>query len=468
MRAAVLGAGPAGFYAAQALLRHYPGIRVDILEKLPVPFGLIRYGVAPDHPATKNVITSFTEFMRGNRDRVRFFGNVNVHPGPLPPHGAHAGQITRAELDRLYNVVVAATGAKRPRGLPGVALPAHGVHPAQDFVFWINGHPDAHGRPEISSRDDRFSMQSLLRRAEHVAIVGLGNVAIDIARLLLRPVDDLQNTDISPHALEALCESRVSSVSIIGRRGPREGSWTTAALREVLTKIPGIVTHCDQKLVQADAQSANVPRATGRTLKLLAAETIDSGPRRQKLDITDASEAITEGSLSKNLHLRFLQSPQSFAFHRDEDYTDQVEVALGLNSRHELTGALHSTGESTALRCGLALLSLGYEGDTGAGLRVGWANNHGKGIIGDNRWDAETVVGGMRESSRSFAPTAPGIDTWIREHNAEVVSWDGWERIDDEERHRAIVMTGGEGGRERVKLESVTEMLHIARGVSAL
>ncbi|KAJ4432143.1 hypothetical protein ANN_20759, partial [Periplaneta americana] len=216
----IVGSGPASFYAAQHLIKTLPQSEVDIYEQLPVPFGLVRFGVAPDHPEVKNVINTFTK--TASSPNLRFVGNVSL------------GQdVTLQELKNAYHAVLLAYGADEDRefGLEGESL--GNVLSARRFVGWYNGLP----------RDKNFSVNL---DVEEVVILGQGNVALDVARILLTPIDKLKSTDITAHALDALSRSRVRCVRLIGRRGPLQVAFTIKELREML-KLPGCVTVCNQQ-----------------------------------------------------------------------------------------------------------------------------------------------------------------------------------------------------------------------------
>ena len=225
---AIVGSGPAGFYTADRLHRMLGhGVHIDILERLPTPFGLVRSGVAPDHPDTKNVVNKFTAV--AERPGVRFFGNVAV-----------GSAVSVAELRRLYDAVVLAYGAPSDRllGVPGEG--ARGCLAAREFVNWYNGHPEA-GSPGVE-----------LDAVTSVAIVGLGNVALDCARLLLKPAADLATTDVAPDAHAALKRSAVQEVHIVGRRGPMQAQFSGKELREVLSLANVAVTMHPESYVPTD------------------------------------------------------------------------------------------------------------------------------------------------------------------------------------------------------------------------
>lgn len=218
LKIAIIGSGPSGFYAAESLLRAERPVQVDMLERLPTPFGLVRSGVAPDHPKLKEVTKVYDRIARS--DGFRFLGNVTV-----------GRDVTVEKLRDLYHGVILACGAQTDRsmGIPGEDL--HGSHAATEFVGWFNGHPDF--------RDHVFDLSG-----ESAVIVGQGNVAADVCRILAKPVDELRTTDIGEHALDALAQSNIREIHIVGRRGPAQARFTPKELRE-LGEIPGAVALAD-------------------------------------------------------------------------------------------------------------------------------------------------------------------------------------------------------------------------------
>ncbi len=437
MRCAVLGSGPSGFYAAQVLLKRFPSAHVDILEHLPVPFGLVRYGVAPDHPATKSVITGFTRFVENNLRRVRFLGNIPT---------LERADLSLHKLNEMYHLTIIATGANRPRTLPSDFQISSEVFTAHNLILWLNGHPHLHERERLAKESNLNSMESMLRKSQNLAVIGQGNVAVDVARLLLRPIEDLRGTDISPTALSAIESCSTRSVSLIGRRSPRYASWTTAALREVLTKIPGITTRCNHELILSDLDSSDLSRITKRTLKLILESTTPS------IEIGKHSKWSTAGN---KLHLEFLMEPHSI-----EQYSRGLQIKFSETQMND-RGTPVPTGRFMYNNFDAAILSLGYIGGFGDGIRVGWANGNARGIIGDNLMDARTVIERITHHSLdcTLSSQRSGIDDWISENDWHVVDWDGWKRIDEEERRRGSKMGGG---RERVKIESIDELLSVS------
>ncbi|GKV11721.1 hypothetical protein SLEP1_g22946 [Rubroshorea leprosula] len=209
LRVCIVGSGPAGFYTAEKMLKKHQRSEVDIIDRLPTPFGLVRSGVAPDHPETKIVTNQFSRVAQN--ERCSFFGNVNL-----------GTSVSLSELRELYHIVVLAYGAESDRvlGIPGEDL--KGVHSAREFVWWYNGHPDG------------INLDPDLQSTDTAVILGQGNVALDVARILLRPTSELATTDIASHALTALEQSSIRKVYLVGRRGPVQAACTAKELREVL------------------------------------------------------------------------------------------------------------------------------------------------------------------------------------------------------------------------------------------
>lgn len=412
MRLAVIGAGPAGLYAARAAVRR--GACVDIFDALPCPFGLLRYGVAPDHGDTKAPIGSLSSFVRdaGPR-RVRFRGNVAV--------GAAAGAagVALEEVSARYAGVVHASGAAAVRAHPADDGACARVRTAHEFVMWMNGHPGyAGGEWEFG---------------EEVCVVGVGNVTLDVARLvMMEDFGVLWKSDASPRAVAALEEAKVRGLEIFGRKGGAGASWTTGALREVLGMGVGVrVGRGREDLVKVDVQG--MERGQKRMVGLLKK--------------AGAGEFEAKGG-GRGITLNFGVEATGF-----QELREGVEINF-----------CSADGGTLQKECGLALLSLGYEGGAvGEGIErsrcVGWAAGGGKGVIAETLWAAEGVIAGMSDEEVGIGSEDDGgLDDWIVAEGKEVVDWSGWERIDAEERRR------GEGvckGRERVKIESFREMLEI-------
>lgn len=429
LRVAVVGAGPAGFYACEALLRRFPTAQIDILERLPVPFGLVRYGVAADHPNTRTVTAHFSNLIADN-PRLNFYGNVSIGTSENAHHAteqhdtAHV-TLTPCMMRALYHTTVYATGAIAPRRLSSVSIPHSHVFSAHDLVLWLNGHPDLHVRTG-ARRETARALANRMQCARDVTVIGVGNVAIDIARLLLRSRKDLANLDVHTSALTTLMHApRTHGVTLVARRSPRHAAWSAAALREVVTKVPGIVTRCDQSVVLQEANSSEITRKQKRTLDILT---------KHASDLTglflDCDNLLT---------LKFNQSIESFKLN------DSNQVEIGFNDEGRQTSDA-------------AFLSLGYVSGDSLKPSVGWANGNASGIIGGNKWDAETVVASLPEAKVSESKA--GLEEILKTQTHQVVTWEGWERIDGEEQRRAKEQnkTGGS-----VRIECALEMLGIAQ-----
>ena len=438
LAAAVVGSGPAGFYTAAALLGLPDrNVRVDMFERLPTPWGLVRAGVAPDHPKIKSIAGLFAR--TATHERFRFFGNVEV--------GTH---VSRDDLRTRYDVVVYCVGAPADRslGIPGEDLP--GVLGARDFVGWYNGHPDF--------RDLTVNLDTT-----RAVVVGNGNVALDVARVLVTPPDRLATTDIADHALDALRDGLIHDVVVVGRRGPAQATFTTPELRELADLTGATVLVDPAALASIDEESLpHVPRHNVQILRDYARIRSVNGDRR--------------------ITLRFLTSPIEIRG------ADRVEsVVLGRN-RLAGDGRAVDTGERQVLSTGLVLRAVGYRGEAVPGLpfdevagvipnrdgRVdggdreyvaGWIKRGPTGIIGTNKKDAvdtvHTLVADLaaaRAPSRSVDGAA--VASWLRERQPELIDLGGWAAIDAAER-----AAGDSQGRPRVKLCTWEDLLAVARSV---
>ena len=417
MRFAVIGAGPAGFYACEKLLA--AGFEVDLLDALPTPFGLVRSGVAPDHPNIKAVTRVYEK--TAAKPGFRFFGGVVL--------GEH---VTRAELLERYHGVVYAIGTDLDRrlGIPGEDLP--GSYPATRFVAWYNGHPDA--------CDESFDLS-----ADRAVVVGNGNVAIDVARMLLLDPDELALTDTADHAIGPLSEAKVSEVVLLGRRGPEHAAFTNPELREL-----GEMTGVDVQVDPAELEGVEEP---------------EEPTKRRNVEILRSYAERGPGTNGRRISLKFRRSPV-------EILGDDAVTGLRVVRNRIEDGRAVPTGEEEVIGCGLVFRSIGYTGrpvgdvpfDPARGLirndggrvcdeagvphvgeyAVGWIKRGPSGVIGTNKKDAADTVAKIVEDAEAGLLDAPKADADGWQH---AVTWEGWQAIDEHERS-----AGEPHGRPRVKL----------------
>ncbi len=451
LRVAVIGAGPAGFYTAEHLFRQ-PGLAVlvDLYDRLPTPYGLVRFGVAPDHQKIKNVTAAFDK--TAAHPGFRFFGNVEL-----------GKDVTPDDLRAHYHQVVYTTGAQTDRrmGIPGEDL--RGSHPATDFVAWYNGHPDY--------REQRFDLSQ-----ERVAVVGVGNVAVDVVRILCRTSEELAATDISDDALAALGESRVREVTLLGRRGPAQAAFTNPEIRE-LGEMPG----ADIRVRPDEAEPDPLSRA----------ELEKSGDRstQKKVEILREFGRRPPSGKPRTLFARFLVSPVSLLGGEDGAVTSLRLVRNQLQATAAGTLQARPTEAFEDLPVGLVFRSVGYRGvpihgvpfqdawgvilnDKGRVLDpesreprpgeyvAGWIKRGPTGVIGTNKPDAAETVACMVEDlarGRTLAPSEPppgAALALVRQRQPQYISWPDWQRLDTLE-----VARGRAAGRPRVKFTRVEEML---------
>jgi ferredoxin--NADP+ reductase len=427
-RVAVVGAGPAGAYAAGQLRASRVRPAVDIFERLPTPWGLLRGGVAPDHQEIKALAETFEAEVIGRG--CRFFGGVEV-----------GTDISHADLMERYDAVVYAVGARSDKtlGIPGEELP--GSLSATDVVGWYNGHPDL--------RDLEVDLSA--RRA---VIIGNGNVAADVARIFVRSVDELARTDIADYALEALRTSAIEEVVVLGRRGPAQAAFTSSELYD-LGHLDGVDLVVDPAEVDVEPEGTFTQKRNVTLLKEFAGQPATGGRR---------------------LVLRFLRSPVSID---GDGRVESITIARNELYRDE-QGFLRArtTDETETLDCGLVLRSVGYravpipgvpfdernfilpneQGRVAPGVYcVGWIKRGPTGILGTNKRDAQETVDRVVEDLRAGVLPAPPRSDDLDLPDA--VTFEGWKAID-----AAEVAAGEPDGRPRVKLTSVDE-LRAATGV---
>ncbi|KAF2154396.1 nucleotide-binding domain-containing protein [Myriangium duriaei CBS 260.36] len=481
-RVGIIGSGPAGFYAAHRLQQRLAGVRIDMYEMLPTPYGLVRFGVAPDHPEVKNCIDTFSQV--ASHPSFTFAGNVHIGNSP--------SQLPLEVIQPHYDALLFAYGASEDKqlGIPGENL--RGIYSARAFVGWYNGLPEYAGlSPDLNS-------------SENAVIIGQGNVAMDVARVLLAPLSHLRQTDITEEAIEALSRSQVKNVKVVGRRGPLQAAFTTKELRELM-HLDGV--HFEQNV------------------RSLLPENIKKLPRlvRRSSEVMVKGSNASESGAEKQWSLQFFRNPVEFRSGPNDDQLSQVSFQKmelrPLSDDADLSNAeTYRTqkvepapdGQEVSFNTGLAFRSVGYKstpleglaglgvpfdqklgiipndrygrvlspdkgpGELSAGVvpgmyTAGWVKRGPTGVIASTMddafisadviqqdWDADVPFIGSREESKAGWEA---VKHEADKRDIRSVSWDDWLAIDAEEKRR-----GGEKGKEREKCRSVAEMLKILDG----
>jgi ferredoxin--NADP+ reductase len=448
LRVAVVGAGPSGFYAAEALLKSGQTVRVDMIERLPAPYGLVRYGVAPDHPKLKEAILVYAMIAR--LPHFSLLGNVAV-----------GRDVTVEELRAHYHGVIFACGAETDRhlGIPGEDLP--GSHTATEFVAWYNGHPDY--------RERSFDLS-----AEVAAIVGQGNVAADVCRILAKSVDELKATDIAEHALDALAASRVREIHVIGRRGAAQAKFTNKELKE-LGELPSCDAIVDPQDMELNAESVAELEVKSNFVSV------------KNVEIFRALAARGSTGKPRRIVFHFLKSPVAIT---GAARMEQVVLARNRLEGAPLQQVARETGETDVLRCGLLFRSIGYSGvaipgvpfDARRGVfptqdgrildgsavvpglyAAGWIKRGPTGIIGTNRADSIATVKSLLTDLPRLVPAAKAgaeaLEPLLAARGVRVVNLADWLKID-----AAEVACGQLKGKPREKFTRVAEMLQCLDG----
>jgi ferredoxin--NADP+ reductase len=443
LRVAIVGSGPSGFYAAESLYKSGVPVHIDMFDRLATPFGLVRGGVAPDHQKIKKVTKVFDRIAAS--EGFHFFGNVFI-----------GRDIPVDELKLFYDAVIFACGAETDRRLeiPGESLA--GSHTATEFVGWYNGHPDF--------RDRTFDLS-----AEVAVIIGQGNVAVDVCRILSKTIGELKETDIAQYALDALAESKIKHIHIIGRRGPVQAKFTSQELREL-----GALEACAPVVDPAELALDSLSQAE--------LDEPDNKHSQKNYAILREFAERPPGNLPKQCHIRFLRSP--VAIHG----TERVEsVALEKNVLEGEPFHLRArgTGETEELPCGLVFRSVGYRGiaipgvpfDDARGVipnvegriieegqpvpglyATGWIKRGPSGIIGTNKPDSAETVRALLEDM-SALPPCPRRDTaemarLLLDRGVRAVTYTDWQAIDAEE-----IARGQKAGKPREKFTRLAEFL---------
>lgn len=451
LRVAIIGAGPTGFYTAAELFKQKQlVIEIDMFERLPTPFGLVRYGVAPDHQKIKSVTKVFDR--TAQKPNFRFYGNVEL-----------GVDVSVDDLRRHYHQIVYTTGAQTDRslGIPGEEL--KGSHAATEFVAWYNGHPDF--------RDCHFDLS-----VERAAVIGVGNVAVDVCRILCRTPQELARTDIADYALEALRESNIREVYMLGRRGPAQAAFTPPEVKEL-----GELEDADVTVPPEEAELDPLSEE-------VVAESSDRATTRQVEIVQSFAQAPT-GRKSRKLILRFLVSPLEFLGNEEGHVQALKLVKNELYKTDAGTLRPRHLDEHEILPAGIVFRSIGYTGvplpgvpfkdswgvilneagrviDPQSGDPVpgeytaGWIKRGATGVIGTNKPDAAETVEAMAEDverGNILEPDAPGKEdarAMVQARQPLYFSYEDWLQLDELE-----VARGEEQGRPRVKFVSVEEMI---------
>jgi ferredoxin/flavodoxin---NADP+ reductase len=433
-RVAIVGSGPAGFYLADFLLRHKePALSVHMYERLPVPFGLVRFGVAPDHQSIKRAAAAFQR--TAAQPGFRFVGNVEI-----------GSTLSVEELYGHYHAVAFAYGSATDRRLGVAGEDLIGSFPATSFVGWYNGHPDF--------AECRFDLGS-----ERAVVVGMGNVAMDVARILVRQPSELENTDIADYALRALRESKVREVVLLGRRGPAQAAFDLGELTDI-GALAGVGLSVDGPLPEIDP--AGVDSTTRRTLEYLA-----------KLPTSPVASA------ERRVRLRFLASPVEVL--GSGDHVRGLRIEENELVTKDGAVAARGTGRHEDLECGIVVRSIGYQGrglpgvpfdakrcvipnvagrivGAEAGYAVGWIKRGPTGLIGTNKSDAKETFDTMLADLASWAERRveepASIVERLLQRGVRPLEFADWQRIDAHE-----LALGKASGKVREKLYSIATML---------
>lgn len=439
LHVAVIGSGPAGMYAAEALIKQSEiPVSVDVFDRLPAPYGLVRYGVAPDHHKIKSVIAVFERTLMD--PRVRFFGHVEF-----------GRDLTHEDFRRLYDAVVYAVGASSDRSLGIAGEDLTGSISATEFVAWYNGHPDA-------------AMREMTLDARGVVVVGVGNVAVDVTRIFAKTPEELAETDIADHALPVLAQSKVMDIYVLGRRGPVQAKFTTKELSEL-----GELANAD--IIVKPEEIALDP----------VSEAALSGQRvaQRNIDVLRAFAAKQPEGKPRRIHLRFLVSPVEIL--GSERVEGLVIERNRLNEKQQAVG----TGEYETLDVQMVLRSVGYRGvpvpdvpfdaracvvpnAAGRVMRdgavvsgeyvTGWIKRGPSGLIGTNKADSVETVKSLLEDAPNLPRVAAGdpeaVDALLQSRGVRFVTMADWAELD-----RYELALGEAQGRPRVKLVHIEEML---------
>jgi len=443
LRVAIVGSGPSGFYAAEALFKSGLTVQVDMFDRLPTPFGLVRGGVAPDHQKIKNVIKVYEKI--ASSDGFGFLGNVNV-----------GRDITVNELRSFYDALIFSYGSETDNrlGIPGEDLP--GSHTATEFVGWYNGHPDY--------RDREFDLSG-----EVAVVIGQGNVAMDVSRILAKTVDELKDTDIAQHALDALAQSNIKEIHLIGRRGPVQAKFTPPEIREIgeLADCDVVVNPKDIELSPADQTELDDP---------------SNKSAKKNYEVLKEFASRPEPAKTKRYFIHFYESPVEL---QGDDRLETVVLEVNRLEGEPFKQKAVGTGEKDIFHCDIFFRSVGYRGVAMPGLPfeerrgtipneegrivedgvvipglyvAGWIKRGPSGVIGTNKPDAAETVKNLIADAPTLAPCerphSDALIEYLRGKGVKAIDFDAWKRIDAAEIER-----GQTTGKPREKFTRVDEML---------
>ena len=451
LQVAVIGSGPAAFYAVEFLFKQTSvTVQVDMFDRLPTPYGLVRFGVAPDHQKIKSVTKVYETL--ASKPKFRFFGNVEL--------GKH---ITLDEMKQYYHQILFATGAQSDRRMGILGEDLQGSHPATEFVAWYNGHPD-------------FANHHFDLSQERAAVVGVGNVAIDVARILSLSPQELRKTDMADYAIEALSHSHIKEVYLLGRRGPAQAAFTIPEIKEL------------GEMQEADV----VVRPDEVQLDPLSQAELDANPDQtilKKVELLQGYASRQPQGRSRKLAVRFLVSPVELVSDASGKIVKMKLVRNTLVKSESGSLSAKATEQFEELPVGLVFRSVGYRGTAVPGVpfneragtilnekgRVldsttkqplpglytsGWIKRGPSGIIGTNKPDSvETVTNMLDDLSRGAilqpaCPDAASIEKFVRERQSQFFTFADWLKLDKLE-----LANGAQQGRPRVKFTSVQDML---------
>ncbi len=441
---AIIGSGPSAFYAAQALFKSEVDIKVDMFEKLPTPFGLLRGGVAPDHQQMKTVSKLYDKI--ANNEHFKFFGNVEI-----------GTDIEFETIKDCYHATIVAVGAETDRkmNIPGENI--SGSHTATEFVAWYNGQP--------SYQTNTFDLNG-----ESAIIIGQGNVAVDVTRILSKPIDSLNKTDITDNAIQHLKNSKIKDIYMIGRRGPAQAAFTELELKE-LGKIDGVNVIVHDELDLSDEDITETEQSSKARKNIEQLKTIKTAEKHE--------------TPNKTIHILFYSSPIEIF----EGNKKIKKVKFIKNRLEGIAGAQKAipTEETFEINCNLLFRSIGYRGVPFKGLPfddrkgiipnqdgqvvgndnlqidnvfvTGWIKRGPSGVIGTNRSDSiETVTTCLKYIDNTNIQNNTAIETILSEKNIKFITYSDWKQIDEYE-----IKQGEKVGKPREKLTSITKIMEVLK-----